>query len=144
VRRAGGGRKRTLQKDPTLLADLEGLVEPSASGDPESPLRWTAKSVRQLAGALQGMGHAVSRQLVAELLAEAGYSLQANRKTREGAKHPDRDAQFRYISRQVRRFPSHGPAGHLRRHEEEGTGGGLQGAGRPVAPEGTARAGPGA
>ncbi len=82
VRRPGGGRKRTLEKDPTLLADLEGLVEPTASGDPESPLRWTSKSVRQLAGALQGMGHAVSRQLVAELLAAAGYSLQANRKSR--------------------------------------------------------------
>jgi hypothetical protein len=104
VRRPGGGRKRTLKKDPTLLADLEGLVEPSASGDPESPLRWTSKSVRQLAEALQSMGHAVSRQLVAELLAAAGYSLQANRKTREGTKHPDRNAQFRHISRQVRRF----------------------------------------
>jgi len=104
VRRPGGGRKRTLDKDPTLLADLEGLVEPTASGDPESPLRWTSKSVRQLAAALQGMGHAVSRQLVAELLAAAGYSLQANRKTREGAKHPDRDAQFRSINQQVRRF----------------------------------------
>jgi Rhodopirellula transposase DDE domain len=104
VRRPGGGRKRTLKKDPTLLADLEGLVEPSAAGDPESPLRWTSKSVRQLAEALQSMGHAVSRQLVAELLAAAGYSLQANRKTREGTKHPDRNAQFRHISRQVRRF----------------------------------------
>ncbi len=104
VRRPGGGRKRTLAKDPTLLADLEGLVEPTASGDPQSPLRWTSKSVRQLAGALQSMGHAVSRQLVAELLAAAGYSLQANRKTREGTTHPDRDAQFRYIARQVRRF----------------------------------------
>ena len=104
VRRPGGGRKRTLAKDPTLLADLEGLVEPTASGDPESPLRWTSKSVRQLAGALQSMGHAVSRQLVAELLAAAGYSLQANRKTREGTTHPDRDAQFRSITRQVRQF----------------------------------------
>jgi hypothetical protein len=104
VRRPGGGRKRTLDKDPTLLADLEGLVEPTAAGDPQSPLRWTSKSVRQLAGTLQGMGHAVSRQLVAELLAAAGYSLQANRKTREGTTHPDRDAQFRYINRQVRRF----------------------------------------
>ncbi len=104
VRRPGGGRKITLEKDPTLLADLEGLVEPTASGDPESPLRWTSKSLRQLAGALQDMGHAVSRQLVAELLATAGYSLQANRKSREGSKHPDRDAQFRYISQQVRRF----------------------------------------
>jgi hypothetical protein len=79
-------------------------VEPSASGDPTSPLRWTSKSVRQLAAALQAMGHVVSRQLVAELLAAAGYSLQANRKTREGPQHPDRDAQFRYIHRQVRRF----------------------------------------
>ena len=104
VRRPGGGRKRTLAKDPTLLTDLEGLVEPTASGDPESPLRWTSKSVRQLAAALQAMGHVVSRQLVAELLAAAGYSLQANRKTREGPQHPDRDAQFRYIHRQVRRF----------------------------------------
>jgi hypothetical protein len=104
VRRPGGGRKRTVDKDPTLLADLEGLVEPTASGDPMSPLRWTSKSVRQLASSLQGMGHQVSRQLVAELLATAGYSLQANRKTREGPAHPDRDAQFRYIAQQVRRF----------------------------------------
>ena len=104
VRRPGGGRKRTLDKDPTLLADLEGLVEPTAAGDPQSPLRWTSKSVRQLAETLQGMGHVVSRQLVAELLAAAGYSLQANRKTREGTTHPDRDAQFRHINRQVRRF----------------------------------------
>jgi hypothetical protein len=108
VRRPGGGRKRTLAKDPTLLADLDGLVEPTASGDPESPLRWTSKSLRQLAEALQSMGHAVSRQLVAELLAAAGYSLQANRKTREGAAHPDRDAQFRYINRQVRQFQAAG------------------------------------
>ena len=104
IRRPGGGRKATLAKDPTLLTDLEGLVEPTASGGPMSPLRWTSKSVRQLAATLQGMGHQVSRQLVAELLTGAGYSLQANRKTREGASHPDRDAQFRYINQQVRRF----------------------------------------
>jgi len=104
IRRLGGGRKRTLDKDPTLMADLEGLVEPTASGDPMSPLRWTAKSVRQLAASLQRMGHQVSRQLVAELLAAAGYCLQGNRKTREGTAHPDRDAQFRYINQQVRRF----------------------------------------
>ena len=102
-RRPGGGRKRTRDKDPTLWRDLEGLVEPTASGDPQSRLRWTAKSVRQLATTLQAMGHTVSRQLVAELLAAAGYSLQANRKTREGPAHPDRDAQFRYINQQVRR-----------------------------------------
>ena len=104
IRRPGGGRKKTLEKDPTLLSDLEGLVEPTASGHPMSPLRWTSKSVRHLAEALQSMGHRVSRQLVAELLAAAGYSLQANRKTREGPNHPDRDAQFRYINQQVRRF----------------------------------------
>jgi len=104
TRRPGGGRKRTLEKDPTLLTDLEGLVEPTASGHPMSPLRWTSKSVRHLAGVLQAMGHRVSRQLVAELLVAAGYSLQANRKTREGTNHPDRDAQFRYINQQVQRF----------------------------------------
>jgi transposase len=104
IRRPGGGRKKTVVKDPTLRADLEGLVEPTASGDPMSPLRWTSKSVRHLAAALQRMGHQVSRQLVSELLATAGYSLQANRKTREGAAHADRDAQFRYINDQVRRF----------------------------------------
>jgi len=104
IRRPGGGRKKTLEKDPTLLTDLEGLVEPTASGHPMSPLRWTSKSVRHLAEALQSMGHRVSRQLVAELLAAAGYSLQANRKTREGSNHPDRDAQFRYINQQVRQF----------------------------------------
>jgi hypothetical protein len=104
IRRPGGGRKRSVTKDPTLLADLEGLVEPTASGDPMSPLRWTSKSVRQLAATLQRMGHQVSRQLVAELLTGAGYSLQANRKTHEGPAHPDRDTQFRYINQQVRRF----------------------------------------
>jgi hypothetical protein len=104
IRRPGGGRKKTLEKDSTLLTDLEGLVEPTASGHPMSPLRWTSKSVRHLAGALQAMGHRVSRQLVAELLVGAGYSLQANRKTREGTNHPDRDAQFRYINQHVRRF----------------------------------------
>jgi hypothetical protein len=91
-------------KDPALSGDLEALIEPNASGDPESPLRWTSKSVRRLAEDLSRMGHSVSHQLVAKLLAQAGYSLQANRKTREGPDHPDRDAQFRYINDQVRRF----------------------------------------
>jgi hypothetical protein len=86
-----------------LLVDLEGLVEPSASGDPDSPLRWTSKSVRRLAEELTAMGHSVSHRLVADLLNSNGYSLQANRKTREGPSHPDRDAQFRYINEQVRR-----------------------------------------
>ena len=98
TRRAGGGRKRTTEKDPRLVVDLEALVEPTTLGDPESPLRWTSRSVRHLAHELQAMGHEVSHRLVADLLHEASYSLQANRKTREGTEHPDRDAQFRYLS----------------------------------------------
>jgi transposase len=101
VRRPGGGRKRTVDKDPTLKQDLEQLVEPVTRGDPESPLRWTAKSVRKLAAELQRQGHQVSRRIVAELLDELGYSLQANRKTREGSQHPDRNAQFEYINEAV-------------------------------------------
>jgi hypothetical protein len=101
IRRPGAGRKTTISKDPTLLQDLERLVEPSTRGDPESPLRWTCKSVRRLAQALQLQGHQVSHTLVAELLNDAGYSLQANRKTTEGESHPDRDAQFDYINTQV-------------------------------------------
>jgi hypothetical protein len=100
----GGGRKKTIDKDPNLQRDLEGLVEPTASGDPQAPLRWTSKSVRKLTTELQAMGHIVSRQLVLELLVNTGYSLQANRKTREGSAHPDRDAQFHHISQQVRQF----------------------------------------
>ncbi len=108
IRRPGGGRKKTLAKDATLLADLDGLVEPSVSGDPQSPLRWTSKSVRTLARELRALGHNVSHQLVLELLYAAGYSLQANRKSREGSNHPDRDAQFCYIQRKVRRFQALG------------------------------------
>ena len=98
VRRPGGGRKKTVEKDPTLRHDLEALVDPGTRGDPQSPLRWTCKSVRKLAAELRERGHQVSHQLVAELLREAGYSLQGNRKTREGGAHPDRDAQFAHIS----------------------------------------------
>jgi hypothetical protein len=108
VRRPGGSRKRTVDKDPTLRRDLEGLVEPTTSGAPDSPLRWTAKSTRTLAQTLQGMGHRISHQLVRELLTAAGYSLQANRKTREGPPHPDRDAQFHHITAQVRHFQTAG------------------------------------
>jgi hypothetical protein len=105
TRRPGGGRTRAVEKAPRLLADLEALVEPTTSGDPDSPLRWTAKSVRALEAELRRLGHEVSYRLVADLLhEELGYSLQANRKTREGPQHPDRDAQFRYINEQVRRY----------------------------------------
>lgn len=107
-RRPGGGRKRATAKDATLLPDLEALVEPTAAGEPDSPLRWTSKSVRRLAAELRAMGHAASHRLVAELLRASGYSLQANRKTREGTQHPDRDAQFRYIADQVRGFHQRG------------------------------------
>jgi len=108
VRREGGGRKKTVAKDPTLLADLERLVEPVTRGDPESPLRWTCKSMRKLAAELNGMGHRTSQHLVAELLHELGYSLQANRKTLEGASHPDRDAQFGHINERVQAFQASG------------------------------------
>ena len=103
-RRAGGGRKRATVTDPTLLRDLDALVEPTAPGDPDSPLRWTCRSVRTLAVALDGLGHHVSHTVVAELLHALGYSLQGNVKTREGRQHPDRDAQFRYIAQVVRRW----------------------------------------
>jgi hypothetical protein len=101
IRRPGGGRKRTTATDPTLRGDLERLVEPVTRGDPESPLRWTCKSVRKLAEELRRSGHRVSHQLVAELLHELDYSLQANRKVLEGSQHPDRNAQFEYLNDQV-------------------------------------------
>lgn len=103
VRRAGGGRKTTVSQDTSLLRDLELLVEPSTRGDPESPLRWTCKSLRKLAEELSRMGHRVSHQLVGRMLHELGYSLQANSKTLEGANHPDRNAQFEYLNRRVKR-----------------------------------------
>ncbi len=103
TRRPGGGRKRAEAQDATLGADLDALVEPTAAGAPDSPLRWTSKSLRKLAAELQAMGHSVSHRLVGELLHAAGYSLQANRKTREGSSHPDREAQFRYLNDRVRR-----------------------------------------
>ena len=104
VRKAGGGRKTAVSHDPTLLDDLEGLVEPVTRGDPESPLRWTCKSLRNLAVELQQMGHRVGRHLVADLLHTLQYSLQANSKTLEGGDHPDRDTQFRYLNQQAQRY----------------------------------------
>jgi transposase len=101
VRGAGAGRKPLVETDPTLLADLERLVDGESRGDPERPLRWTAKSLRQLAGELRAQGHEISARSVAPLLRRLGYSLQANAKTREGAQHPDRDAQFGHINATV-------------------------------------------
>jgi hypothetical protein len=101
IRRAGGGRHSLVQHDPQLPDLLESLVEPLARGDPESPLRWTCKSTRTLAEELAVRRHPLSHEKVAQLLRQMNYSLQGNRKTEEGADHPDRDAQFRYINRQV-------------------------------------------
>ena len=98
IRRAGGGRRALTTSDPALLTALLALIEPTTRGDPESPLRWTCKSTAQLADALTQQRHPVSPRTVATLLKGAGYSLQANQKTREGASHPDRDAQFRYLT----------------------------------------------
>ncbi|HUX02788.1 MAG TPA: ISAzo13 family transposase [Phycisphaerae bacterium] len=108
VRHPGGGRHPLTRTDPELLAALETLIEPLTRGDPESPLRWTCKSTRNLADELTRRRHPVGPRTVAGLLHRAGYSLQGNRKTREGASHPDRNAQFEYINGLVRRFLDRG------------------------------------
>jgi transposase len=102
ARRPGGGRKRAAELDPGLRPALLALVEPAERGDPMSPLRWTAKSTRNLADELARQGHKVSADTVGDLLREEGFSLQGNAKAIEGARHPDRDAQFRYINDQAR------------------------------------------
>jgi hypothetical protein len=102
-RRAGGGRKKATEKDPTLLGDLRALVESTTRGDPESPLLWTARSQRNLVEALAKQGHSISMRTLAGLLLELGYSLQGNKKRLEGAQHPDRNAQFEHIAETVRR-----------------------------------------
>ena len=102
VRRPGGGRKPASETDASLLDDLRRLVEPDTRGDPQSPLLWTCKSLRKLSQSLRDMGHTIGRTLVGELLHKLDYRLQANRKTREGSHHPDRDAQFRYINDRVK------------------------------------------
>jgi len=102
IRRQGGGRKKVVEKDASLKTDLEALLESTTRGDPEAPLRWTCKSVRQLTTELKRMKHQVSHQVVADLLHALGYSLQANRKTKEGTDHPDRNAQFEHLNRKVK------------------------------------------
>src|SRR5207237_10768948 len=108
IRAPGGGRHLAEADDPALIRDLEALVEATTRGDPQSPLRWTCKSTRNLAAELARLGHRVSHVTVAAMLHDLDYSLQANRKTREGKDHPDRDAQFEHISRQVRAFQRQG------------------------------------
>ncbi len=102
IRREGGGRKKAVDKDGSLQSDLQSLLESTTRGDPESPLRWTCKSVRQLTAELKRMKHSVSHQVVANLLHALGYSLQGNRKTREGSNHPDRNAQFEHLNGKVK------------------------------------------
>jgi len=102
IRRPGGGPKRRTTTDPGLLPALDALVEPDTRGDPDSPLRWTCKSTAQLAGALTAAGHRVSDDTVGRLLKQQGYTLQRTQKTEEGAQHPDRDAQFRYVNEQAK------------------------------------------
>lgn len=108
LRKPGGGRKPLTETDPQLSEELDRLVAPLTRGDPESPLRWTCKSTSHLAQALSEQGHPVSARAVAQLLNEAGYSLQGNRKTLEGTEHPDRNAQFEHINAQVKRFQRRG------------------------------------
>ena len=136
VRRKGGGRKRTVLSDLTLKSDLETLIDPVTRGHPESPLRWTCKSVRKLASELRAMGHRTSHRMVAELLHEMRYSLQANRKTIEGSKHPDRNAQFEYISGRVQEYlSSQQPAISVDTKKKELVGN-FKNAGRELRPQG--------
>lgn len=108
VRQPGAGRKSLSETDSRVRRDLKKLLDTSTRGDPQSPLKWTSKSCRKLAEELNRQGHAISHQTVAELLHQMDYSLQSNRKTREGTNHPDRDAQFKYINTQVRAFQQGG------------------------------------
>jgi hypothetical protein len=138
-RRHGAGRKRIDVIDPHVRASLERLVEPESRGDPQSPLRWTCKSTRRLAQELTLQGHSVGPTTVRQLLKAAGYSLQANRKTREGASHPDRDAQFCYINRRVKSQQRQGqPAVSVDTKKKE-TLGNLKNAGREWRPKGQPR-----
>ena len=108
LRREGGGRKRSTEADPGLVEALEQLVDPVTRGDPESPLRWTCKSTTRLAEELTQRGHPASARTVGRLLNADGYSLQSNRKTKEGEDHPDRNAQFEYINAMAKRFQRRG------------------------------------
>lgn len=108
VRKPGAGRKSKIEVNPDLVKALERLVDPATRGDPESPLRWTCKSIRKLAGELATQGYSVSESTVGRLLRAAGYSLQSNCKTREGTAHPDRNAQFERIAATVRAFQDRG------------------------------------
>ena len=138
VRSPGGGRKKVEDDDPELLRLLKGIVEETTAGDPMSPLKWTSKSTRTIAAELTRSGHSVSSVTVGRCLADMGYTLQANVKTREGAQHPDRDAQFRYLNRQVKTFRRAGdPVISVDTKKKELVGA-FKNAGRRWLPKGTA------
>ena len=136
TRRPGGGRKKLTETDPTLLADLQSLVEPTTRGDPTAPLLWTSRSLRNLADALQVMGHRIKHNVVADLLRQLDYSLQSNRKTREGSNNPDRDAQFAYINAEMKAAMAAGqPAISVDTKKKELVGD-FKNAGRELRPKG--------
>lgn len=108
IRKPGGGRTKLKDKEPGLLQDLDSILEPVTRGDPESPLRWTCKSTIKIAEELRAQGYQVSQRTVCDLLYDLGYSLQSNRKIREGSQHPDRNDQFLYISKTVKEFQAKG------------------------------------
>src|SRR3984893_5987425 len=128
IRKRGGGRKPKIVHDPTLLKDLKTLVEPATRGDPMKSLLWTSRSLRKLSKELANKGHEVSHTVAGELLQKAGYSLQANRKTREGNQHMDQDAR--------RILPERRPAGCFGGHQKEGIGGQFQECGSRMAAPG--------
>jgi DDE family transposase len=137
VRRPGAGRKRLIDRDLTLRADLERLVESVTRGAPETPLRWTCKSLRRLAEELGNEGHRVSRTVVGQLLYEMGYSLQANAKTLEGTHHPDRNTQFEHINREVQARLAQRQPVIFSGHEEKRADRGLQEPGADLASKGS-------
>jgi len=136
-RRAGGGRKPATSLDPGLLGALDRLVEPTVRGDPESALRWTCKSTRNLARELQAQGYQVSHTLVAHLLHEASYSLQSNRKSKEGDSHPDRNAQFEYINHKITQHMKQGNPGISVDTKKKELVGDFKNAGKEWRPKGT-------
>jgi hypothetical protein len=138
IRRPGGGRKPLDEGDPGLWAALDALVDPVTRGDPETPLRWTCKSTRRLAEELSRQNHPISPGTVATMLRDLGYSLQANRKTREGDSHPDRNAQFEYINQQVRRLQKRGQPVVLVDTKKKELVGNFKNAGQEWRPQGQA------
>ncbi len=143
IRRPGGGRKKTVIQDPSLLRDLERLIEPVTRGDPESPLRWTCKSLRKLAAELGSMGHKTSHRMVADLLHDLGYSLQANSKTKRRCESPGSQRPIRIPQSQGQAAVAKPAAGDFGGHQKEGTGGRLQKQRAGTASSGRSRTGAG-